>query len=307
MGRRTDIAHTTGGTGGPDLEEQSIATIGRCLAGKHRAAAMGELIINDAEVKTHWQMADFVATRKLGMNDHGETHAKVATASALTMLDLLEGADVQPDIVAGGFGDRDDAALVVLVATLCHDFGNMVHRTDHADLGIVLAVPVLDRLLPAIYPDIVKRTQVKSFILSAMYTHHGEPKPLTIEAALVCIGDSTDMTKGRGRAAFERGSITIHSVSALAIECVEIRKGKHKPIELCISMSNSAGIYQVQEILAPKVRAGPLSGYVEVIAITDACEGNYEHRIVGGIRMEGAKFVPFTDDDVKRPRTKKTS
>ena len=101
------------------------------------------------------------------------------------------------------------------------------------------------------------------------------------------------MTKGRGRAAFERGSITIHSVSALAIERVEIRKGKDKPVELCISMSNSAGIYQVQEILAPKVRAGPLSGYVEVIAVTDACAGEYEHRIVGGIRMEGAKFVPF--------------
>ena len=85
-----------------DLEEQSIATIGRCLAGKQKTSAMWELLINDAVVKTHWQMADFVATRKLGMNDHGETHAKVATASALTMLDLLEGSGVQPDIVAGG-------------------------------------------------------------------------------------------------------------------------------------------------------------------------------------------------------------
>src|SRR5208337_4922076 len=120
----------------------------------------------------------------------------------------------------------------------------------------------------------------KSFILSAMYTHHGEPKPLTIEAALVCIGDSTDMTRGRGRAAFERGSITIHSVSALAIERVEIRKGKEKPIELRITMSNSAGIYQVQEILAPKVRAGPLADFVEVIAVTDANTGDHEQRIV---------------------------
>jgi metal-dependent HD superfamily phosphatase/phosphodiesterase len=293
MGRRTDITYTTGGTDGTDLEEQSIATIRHCLAGRPRASAMWELLINDAVVKTHWQMADFVATRKLGMNDHGETHAKVATASALTMLDLLEDDEVQPDIVAGGFGDGDDATLVVLVATLCHDFGNMVHRIDHADLSIVLAVPVLDRLLPVIYPDPVKMTRVKSFILSAMYTHHGEPKPLTIEAALVCIGDSTDMTKGRGRAAFERGSITIHSVSALAIERVEIRKGEEKPIEIRISMSNSAGIYQVQDILAPKVRAGPLAGYVEVIAITDSGTGDSEQRIVKGIRMEGAKFVPF--------------
>jgi metal-dependent HD superfamily phosphatase/phosphodiesterase len=294
MGRQPGIAYTTGRTEGHDLEEESVATIRSCLAGKQKTSAMWELLVSDPEVKTLWQMADFVATRKLGMNDHGETHAKVATASALTMLELLEGSGVQPDIVTGGLGDGDDAALVVLVATLCHDFGNTIHRIDHAGLSIVLALPVLDRLLPAIYPDMVKMTQVKSFILSAMYSHHGEPKPLTIEAALVCIGDSTDMTKGRGRAAFDRGSVTIHSVSALAIERVDIRKGKEKPIELCISMSNSAGIYQVQEILAPKVRAGPLSGYVEVIAITDACAGEYEHRIVGGIRMEGGKFVPFT-------------
>jgi uncharacterized protein len=74
---------------------------------------------------------------------------------------------------------------------------------------------------------------------------------------------------------------------------VEIRKGKEKPVELRISMSNSAGIYQVQEILAPKVRAGPLAGYVEVVAITDSGTGDAEQRIVKGIRMEGAKFVPF--------------
>ena len=297
MGQRTEITHTTGGTDGHDLEAQSIATIGRCLASKRRASAMWELLVNDPEAKTHWQMADFVATKKLGMNDHGETHAKVATASALTMLDLLEAWDVQPDIVAGGYGDRDDAALVVLVATLCHDFGNMIHRTEHAELSIMLAIPVLDRLLPEIYPDVEKKTQVMSFILSAIYSHHGEPKPLTIEAALVCIGDSTDMTKGRGRAAFERGSITIHSVSALAIERVEIRKGKDKPIELRISMSNSAGIYQVQDILAPKVRAGPLAAYVDVIAVTDGCGRDHEQRIVEGIRMDGARFVPFSGND----------
>jgi len=301
-----EISYTTGGDEGSDLEGQAIATIERCLNGKPRASAIWNLLVNDAVVKTHWQMANFVVTRTLGMNDHGETHAKVATASALTMLDLLDDAGIKPDIVAGGFGDRDDAALVVLVATLCHDFGNMVHRTDHPEIGIVLVLPVLDKLLPEIYPDPVMMTRVKSFILSAMYSHHGEPKPLTIEAALVCVGDSTDMTKGRGRAAFERGSISIHSVSALAIQRVEIRKGREKPIELRISMSNSAGIYQVQEILAPKVRAGPLAGYIEVIAVTDAGQGEHEYRIVEGIRMDGAKFTPCTREGTRIQSREKT-
>ncbi|MDD1703358.1 MAG: HD domain-containing protein [Methanoregula sp.] len=274
------------------LEKHSIETIKRHLARTTRAKKMWNLITSDPGIQASWRMANYVASTKLGMNDHGGIHAKVATASALTMLGLLDDSPVRPDIIAGGFGTRDDAALVVLTAMLCHDLGNMVHREDHATLGVTLAIPVLDRLLPEIYDDTEQRTAIRSFILSAIYTHHGVPKPLSIEAALVCIADSTDMTKGRGRVAFESGSITIHSVSALAIEQVEIRKGTEKPIELLIHMSNSAGIFQVQEILAPKVRAGPLAGFVEVVAVTASGPGKTEKTIVDGIRMEGSRFVP---------------
>jgi hypothetical protein len=284
----------------PDLARRSVAAIEENLVGKPKALAMWNLITGDYEVCEIWNMADFIATKKLGMNDHGRTHAQVATASALTMLNLLEGSSIEPDFVTAGFGDRDDAALIVLVATLFHDFGNMVHRVDHADISVGVALPVIDRLIVEIYPDPVYRTRVRSFILSAIYTHHGEPRPLTIEAALVCIGDSTDMTKGRGRAAFERGSITIHSVSALSIERVEIRAGARKPLELHITMSNSAGIYQVQEILAPKVRAGPLADYVDVLAVTITPEGG-EEQIVEGIRMIGTRFVPFREIDGEIP------
>jgi len=282
-----------------DLKAHSETIILDHLKIRPRAGKMWELIIGDPECVTGWQMANFVAAQKLGMNDHGRTHVTVATASALTLLDLLEGSAFVPDIVAGGFGDRDDAALVVMTAMLFHDLGNMVHREDHADLSVVLALPVLDRLLSRIYDDPQKLTAIRSFILSAIYSHHGVPKPLTVEAAIVCIADSTDMTKGRGRVAFESGSITIHSVSALSIERVEIRKGKEKPIELLIHMSSPAGIFQVQEILAPKVLAGPLAGAVDVIAVTDSANGK-KKEIVSGIRMQGAKFVPY-DRDAKKP------
>jgi hypothetical protein len=285
-----------------DLEKHSIAAIERHLACTTRAKKMWTLITRDPEVQTCWKMANYIAAQKLGMNDHGGTHAKVATASALTMLGLLDGSDVRPDIIAGGFGTKDDAALVVLSAMLCHDLGNMVHREDHATLSVTLAIPVLDRLLPEIYPEVCKRAAIRSFILSAIYTHHGEPKPLSIEAALVCIADSTDMTKGRGRVAFDSGSITIHSVSALSIERVEIRKGNGKPIELVIHMSNSAGIFQVQEILAPKVRAGPLAEFVDVLAVTDSGPGKTEKTIVDGIRMAGTKFVPVNGNRTDGPK-----
>ena len=288
----------TSQTGGenafPTLEREAVARIERELRGRPKATQMWRLLSDDPEVRAFWGMADYVVVQKLGMNDHGRTHAKIAAASALTMLGLLERAGVVPDMVSSGQGDSDDAALAVMTGALCHDFGNMIHREAHSETSIALVLPVLARLLPKIYDEPAKRTAISSFILSSIYSHHGVPKPITIEAALVCIGDSTDMTKGRGRAAFERGSITIHSVSALSIERVEIRKGKTRPIELRITMSNSAGIFQVQEILAPKVRAGPLAGYVDVIAVTDQSAGA-ENNIVRGIRMDGSRFVPYEE------------
>lgn len=282
-----------------ELERRSVETIERHLAAYPKAMHMWRLMTIDREVKASWEMADFIATQKLGMNDHGETHAMVAAASALTMLALLEEGTVKTDFVAAGFGDPDDSALIVLAAALCHDFGNQIHRDDHVDTGIALVLPILDRLLSQIYPDAGQRTRIRAGVLQAMYSHHGEPKPITIEAALVCIADATDMTKGRGRAAFDRGSISIHSVSALSIERVEIRKGAEKPIEIRISMANSAGIFQVQEILAPKVLAGPLAPHVDVAAVTEPGGGEYERRIVRGIRMENGKFVPCGNEGLQ--------
>jgi len=290
----------------PDLEAHATGIIQRHLARRPRAQKMWNLLTGDPEVQACWRMANYVAATKMGMNDHGRTHATVATASALTMLDLLDGSPFCPDIVAGGFGDSDDAALAVMTATLCHDLGNTVHREEHADLGVVIALPILDRLLPGIYRDPEKRIAIRSFILSAMYSHHGIPRPLTIEAALVCIADSTDMTKGRGRVAFESGSITIHSVSALSIEKVEIKKGGEKPIGLVIHMSSPAGIFQVQEILAPKVRAGPLADAVDVVAVTTDEAHAAGQGLVSGIRMQGAKFVPLQPESGRtRPGGKK--
>ncbi|MGB8309432.1 MAG: HD domain-containing protein [Methanoregula sp.] len=276
-----------------DLEAHALEIIEHHLSHRPMTRKMWRLLKDSPEVQAYWKMANYVTGTKLGMNDHGRTHAYVATASALTMLDLLIGSSFCPDIISGGFGDNDDAALIVMTAMLCHDLGNTIHREEHADFGVMITMPLLERLLPEIYDDPAKLIAIRSFILSAMYSHHGTPRPLTIEAALVCIADSTDMTKGRGRVAFDSGSITIHSVSALSIEKVDIRKGDTKPISLVIHMSNPAGIFQVQEILAPKVRAGPLFDAVDVVAVTIEEAHAAGNAIVTGIRMQGSKFVPL--------------
>ena len=194
-------------------------------------------LTDSSDVQACWKMANYVAGTKLGMNDHGRTHAYVATASALTMLDLLDGSLFCPDIVTGGFGDQDDATLVVMTAMLCHDLGNTIHREEHANLGVSVTLPILDGSCQKFMMTRQSSSQSGHSFSQHILTSRNT-RPLTIEAALVCIADSTDMTKGRGRVAFDSGSITIHSVSALSIEKVEIKKGTTKPIGLVIHMSS---------------------------------------------------------------------
>jgi metal-dependent HD superfamily phosphatase/phosphodiesterase len=276
------------------LERQAIGTILALLRDKPKAARLWSLLLSDTELQASWEMANFIAVRKLGHNDHGRTHAVIATAHALSMLGLLHDDGIQSDIEEHGRGDADDAACIVIAALLCHDLGNQVHRSDHAVISVSLAQPVLDRVLPEIYPELSTRVAIRSFVLSAIYSHHGTPPPITIESALVCIGDAADMTKGRGRLSFDAGSVTIHTVSALAIESVTICKGEWKPVEIRVTMSNSAGIFQVQELLGPKVINGPLANYVDIVAVPASLhEGGLENPIVRGFRMQGKKFVPL--------------
>ena len=272
------------------LEQEAIAALQAAIAPYPKTQKMYELLVYDPEVRANWDMADYIAVTKLNYNDHGEVHAKVAAASAVKMLELLVKHGVMPDVVTSGAGDLDDAFLVVLTAALLHDIGNQVHREHHANYSPFLALPILDRLMPQIYESVEKRIELRSFILSAINSHGFKPPPLTIEAALVAIADGTDMTKGRGRMAFDLGNVNIHTVSALSIENVFIVEGKDAPVEIVVEMSNSAGIFQVQETLADKITNGPLEGYVTVTATTKPYGVPTDQRIVHRIALKGRKF-----------------
>jgi metal-dependent HD superfamily phosphatase/phosphodiesterase len=90
-------------------------------------------------------------------------------------------------------------------------------------------------------------------VLHAMISHRSDLQPLTLEASVVRVGDALDMEKGRARIPFSAGSVNIHSVSALAIDKVRIEKGDERPIRVEICMNNSAGIYQIDELLRDKI------------------------------------------------------
>ena len=110
---------------------------------------------------------------------------------------------------------------------------------------------------------------IVSEVLGAITSHRDYGKPLTLEAGIVRVADALDMEQGRSRIAFERGRVGIHSLSAAAIEEVEISDGNEKPIRISIRMNNSSGIYQVDGLLKAKLRGSGLEPYVEVIAHID--------------------------------------
>ncbi|HDH63416.1 MAG TPA: phosphohydrolase [Firmicutes bacterium] len=274
------------------LETESLKSIEESINMYPKAKRMFEMLVNDPEVRADWDLANFIAVKKLKYNDHGEVHAKIVCASALKMLDLLIERGITPDFVKEGGGDIDDDHLIVLSAALLHDIGNQIYRNNHPLHSTYLAIPILDRLLPEIYSDLEKRTEVRGFILNAIYAHDADIPDYTIEAAVVGIGDATDMTKGRGRMAFDLGSLSIHTVSALSIERVLILRGKEKPIEIIVEMTNSSGIFQVEEILGEKIIGGPLEELLSLRANLVPGETNYDKRIVRAITLKGSKFVP---------------
>lgn len=273
-----------------NLEERSLEKIRTSLSLKPKARRLFEMLESDCEVRANWDMADFLAVAKLNYNDHGEVHAKVTTASALAMLELLIQHKIPLDLIQASGGDLDDEFLVIVAASLLHDIGNQIHRENHSLHSVILSVPILDRLLPEIYAESEKRTEIRGFILHAIYAHEAEVRDLTTEAALVGIADATDMTKGRGRMAFDLGNVNIHCVSALAIDEVTIAEGKESPIEILIQMSNSAGIFQVQETLGRKVIGSPLESYIKIVAYTAPAEILLDKRVVHRIYLEGKVF-----------------
>ncbi len=273
------------------LMEEAGAHIDASLRGRPKARKMWDLLRADPEVNACWDMADYITTAKLGYNDHGEVHAKVVAANALRMLDLLLDAGVLPDVMADGGGDEDDAHLIVLAGGLLHDIGNQVHRREHNVAGVYLAISILNRLLPEVYGRTEFAYEVRARILHCIYAHEFEVEDLTLEAGLVGVADGTDMTKGRGRLAFDSGNVNIHTVSALSVDRVEIERGDQRPVRITVQMSNSAGIFQVQETVGEKISHSPLRNHVELVAVSRPPGGDKDDRILQRLILTDGKWV----------------
>lgn len=215
-------------------------------------------------LKTLWACSNITAITRLGINDHGPVHVRIVMRLGLRLLRLLLEAGVRPGVVDHGLAP-EDAEVVVTLAAALHDIGHAIHRDEHENLSLVLAAQLADELLTGIYEEPAK-TQVLADVLHAVYAHRREARPLTLEAGVLKVADALDMEKGRARIPFQVGRPTIHSVSALAIDKVEVKKGKEKPVHIHVRMTNSAGIFQLDSLFREKLLTSGLKDYIEVSA-----------------------------------------
>ena len=236
----------------------------------------------DKELKGWWHVANVNAVVRLEINDHSWVHVQIVANIALKLLRQLAKNGVEPSLERDYGMEGEDAEVVVVLAALTHCVGMSVHRKGHEDWSLFLAEPKLRELLDGLY-DEPDRTVIVSEVLQAITSHRADGEPLSLEAGILRVADALDMAKGRSRIPFERGQVSMHSLSAAAVEEVVIADGETKPVRIEIVMNNSSGLFQVDGLLRAKLRGSGLEPYVEVIAHIDT---DAEKRLVAEYRLE---------------------
>ncbi len=240
-----------------------------------------EKIRYDIELNTLWKTSNIIAIDRLGFSDHGPVHVKIVANLALKMLRILISRGIVPSIVKDYNMSNEDAEIIVVLAAALHDVGHAIHRTEHEDNSIVLAAPIIDRLLNGLYED-EEKTIIKAETLHAIFSHRASVIPLTIEGGIIKIADALDMEEGRARIPFQMGEVNIHSVSAMAIKEVTVMEGEKKPLKIYVKMRNSAGIFQIDELLKNKIETSGIKNLVEVVA---EVIGEKEDKIVERVEL----------------------
>ena len=260
---------------GPPAEAVARMRVGAPAQRNRKLARFLEAANDDLQLKAWWYAAQSMADR-LGMSDHSWVHVRIVLNLALRLFRLLRQQDVQPAMVTAHRMRVADAEVVIAAACLLHDTGMSVHRADHEAYSLFLAADKLGGLLDGVYEE-PERSVVVAEAMHAIIGHRRRGEPLTLEAGVVRVADALDMTHGRSRVPFERGRPNIHSLSAAAIDEVVLGPGVERAVRIEIAMNNSSGLFQVDELLATKLRGSGLEEHVEVIARIDA---EHEKRLV---------------------------
>ncbi|MBU0756617.1 MAG: HD domain-containing protein [Nanoarchaeota archaeon] len=220
------------------------------------------------ELQSYLKASNVLAVNRLKINDHGPVHVTIVANIALKIFRNLIKFGIKPAIVKDFNEEKftvHDAEAVVFLASILHDIGHFMGREDHEKNSLFVAKDIVEEVLDGIYED-EQRHIMLAEVLQAMVTHDSDVRALTLEGGVVRISDALDMKEGRARIPFDEGYVSIHSVSAMSIEEVNISASRKYPVEIEIIMTNSAGIFQVDNLLKKKITGSTLEKYIHVIA-----------------------------------------
>ncbi len=259
------------------VEEQIDALVHHIVnhqtEGDYLPLSVWQLLKNNAEINAIQTYANIVSITRLGFNDHGPVHMKTACKNALKMLSLLHERAIPTSLEKEKAGTFADSVTAVMMAAVMHDAGMTIGRKDHELYSVIITQPIIETLLRKVMPGdehILRRTILRSVAEECIVGHMGTHPIHSIEAGILLIADGCDMTKGRARIPLEIASKPaegdIHKYSANAIEKVHIAQGKDQPLKIEIEMISELGLFQVEEVLIPKIQSSPAKHLVELYA-----------------------------------------
>jgi uncharacterized protein len=221
-------------------------------------------INNNLEISTLWKVINVNAVDRLGMSDHGPIHFQIVANIAVKFVRMLVDKEIQMSVTKNYKLSSQYAELIVFLASVLHDIGMTISRRDHETFSLFLANNLLHQIVD--FLPIEEKTIVISEVLHAIISHRSDGKPLTLEAGIVRVADALDMSEGRSRIVYQLEKLDIYSVSAAAIDKVNIKEGGDKPIQIDILLNNSAGIFQLDELLKNKIVGSGIEKYLDVHA-----------------------------------------
>ncbi len=233
--------------------------------GLDKTASVVDALLSDPDIMAAQYACNHMVVKYLKYNDHGRSHSIITTRNAIKILVLLRDA-YPPNIVRYGVGSFDDAASVVAIAAFIHDLGNMIHRVFHYGFSTVVANRIVWRYINKFWEKESRRKKwlIYAHIMNAIFSHDDDVFAYTVEGSVVKVADGCDMAAGRSRMPYNIGKVDIHSVSALSIREIDIKKGDKRPVRIEVDMVDAAGIFQVEEILMKKINTSILGDYIEV-------------------------------------------
>ncbi|MGC8563870.1 MAG: HD domain-containing protein [Fervidicoccaceae archaeon] len=233
-----------------------------------------DIIWSDSEYIAMLEMSNVMAVKRLKYNDHGPVHAKIVSGSSLEIFRRIVAHSITPTTISDGTSSSiEEAELIVMLAALLHDIGNSVHRMNHELIGALLSKDLLDRVLLSLFPDDQKkRVKLRQEVMHGIYATSFDVSSLTIEAGCVKVADGTDMSEGRARIPYRMGKNDIHAISALSIEKVTIGSTEETPVVITVYMKERAGVFQIEQVLVPKIKGSGISKWVKVKAVWEGSE-----------------------------------